>query len=116
MPLTQHPLPTKLYNAGCPAMPCRHKPWELGVPVDMAFPCATQHELTLADAKNLVGERGCSGCVYVRVVGVGCGGWGCLLRSGSVQQGLSCSCASSATVNSPSTCLSAGAQRLQVRL
>lgn len=39
----------------------RRKPWELGVPVDMAFPCATQHELTLADAKNLVRN----GCKYV---------------------------------------------------
>lgn len=36
----------------------RRKPWELAVPVDMAFPCATQHELTLEDAKHLVGVKG----------------------------------------------------------
>jgi glutamate dehydrogenase (NADP+) len=38
-----------------------HKPWELNVPVDMAFPCATQHELNLEDATNLIKN----GCKYV---------------------------------------------------
>ena len=35
------------------------KPWE--VPVDMAFPCAIQNELSLEDAKTLVSN----GCKYV---------------------------------------------------
>lgn len=39
----------------------RRKPWELDTPVDMAFPCATQHELNLADSQNLVKN----GCKYV---------------------------------------------------
>lgn len=33
---------------------CRAKPWRLGIPVDMVFPCATQNELDLEDAKALV--------------------------------------------------------------
>ncbi|KAI7837766.1 hypothetical protein COHA_008397 [Chlorella ohadii] len=37
------------------------KPWELNVPVDMAYPCATQHELNLEDATNLFKN----GCKYV---------------------------------------------------
>lgn len=37
---------------------CRAKPWQLGVPVDMAIPCATENEVGLEDAQSLV-EHGC---------------------------------------------------------
>jgi glutamate dehydrogenase (NADP+) len=34
------------------------KPWAIDTPVDMAFPCATQHEVCLQDAQQLV-QHGC---------------------------------------------------------
>ncbi|EFN54237.1 hypothetical protein CHLNCDRAFT_25065, partial [Chlorella variabilis] len=36
----------------------RRKPWEIETSIDMAFPCATQNEITLDDARQLT-DRGC---------------------------------------------------------
>jgi len=44
------------YEFGAKFIPDRH-PWE--VPVNLAIPCATENEVTLDDAKNLV-RNGCS--------------------------------------------------------
>ena len=42
-------------------LPRSGKPWDIDTPIDMAFPCATQNEVLLADAKTLASH----GCKYV---------------------------------------------------